>query len=342
MPTKEQLKELQSKSLEEKIQISSARIIEWYERWNGQVYVSFSGGKDSTVLLHLVRRLYPDVVAVFSDTGLEYPEIRKFVKTIDNVDWIVPQKYDKEKKQWIKYVFADVVRDVGYPVISKNVAQRVWTFNHAKDKINSAVAKMFKGVYGGRKDGEKSQYNIEKWAYLLNSDFLISDKCCKMMKKNPVKKYGKKTNKKAIIGTMTYESRNRRKNWLQTGCNAFEAKEPISTPIAFWTEQDILQYIKKYNLKYASVYGELVEDKEGKLHFTGCQRTGCVFCGFGCHLEKEPNRFQKLAETHPKLYDYCINGGEYSEDGVWQPSKEGLGMGHVLDYIGVNYKPVKE
>ena len=73
MPTKEELKELQSKSLEEKIQISTARIIEWYENWGGQVYVSFSGGKDSTVLLDLVRKIYPDVPAVFADTGLEYP-----------------------------------------------------------------------------------------------------------------------------------------------------------------------------------------------------------------------------------------------------------------------------
>lgn len=82
MPTAEQLKDLQSKTLKEKIQISSARIIEWYERWNGQVYISFSGGKDSVVLLHLVRRLYPDVLGVYMDTGLEYPELREFVKKI--------------------------------------------------------------------------------------------------------------------------------------------------------------------------------------------------------------------------------------------------------------------
>ena len=91
MPTKEQLKELQSKSLEEKIQISTARIIEWYEGWGGQVCVSFSGGKDSTVLLDLVRRIYPDVPAVFSDTGLEFPETREFVKSFDNVVWLKPE-----------------------------------------------------------------------------------------------------------------------------------------------------------------------------------------------------------------------------------------------------------
>ena len=135
MPTTEQLEELQSKSLEEKIQISSARIIEWYTRWDGQVYVSFSGGKDSTVLLHLVRRLYPDVVAVFSDTGLEYPEIREFVKTIDNVDWVVPEKYDKEKKQWKRYIFSEVIKDVGYPVISKTVARQLHDVKKTWEKL---------------------------------------------------------------------------------------------------------------------------------------------------------------------------------------------------------------
>lgn len=332
MPTKEQLKELQSKSLEEKIQISSARIIEWYTRWNGQVYVSFSGGKDSTVLLHLVRKIYPDVVAVFSDTGLEYPEIRDFVKSIDNVDWVVPKRYDKEKKEWVRYTFNEVIQDVGYPIISKNIARAV----HDVKKLgeNCYAYKCF--------NGEKTAfYDYRRYYYLINSDFNISNKCCDLMKKAPLHRYNKTSKKKPFIGTMTNESKQRKNSWLQFGCNAFNSKQPQSTPIAFWTEQDILQYIKKYNLKYASVYGDLVEDENGNLHFTGCQRTGCVFCGFGCHLEKEPNRFQRLAETHPKLYDYCINGGQYDENGIWQPGNGGLGMGHVLDYIGVNYEPIK-
>ena len=58
----------------------------------------------------------------------------------------------------------------------------------------------------------------------------------------------------------------------------------------------------------------------------------------GCHLEKEPNKFQRLKETHPKQYEYCINGGEYDEEGKWRPSKEGLGLWRVLDYMGVPYE----
>lgn len=337
MPTTEQLEELQSKSLEEKVQISSARIIEWYTRWDGQVYVSFSGGKDSTVLLHLVRRLYPDVVAVFSDTGLEYPEIREFVKSIENVDWVVPQKYNEEKKEWVRYTFKDVIKDVGYPIISKEIADVI---NGARHNVPNKIC----ALKGENLNGVKSQYRKKyiKYNYLMDSDFNISDKCCTYMKKQPIKQYEKLTNKKGILGTMTYESMMRRNAWMKTGCNAFNSVRPLSMPLAFWTEQDILHYIKKYNLRYASIYGELIEDENEELHFTKEKRTGCVFCGFGCHLEKEPNRFQRLAETHPELYNYCINGGEYNEEGIWQPSKEGLGMGKVLDYIGVNYKPIEK
>lgn len=105
-----------------------------------------------------------------------------------------------------------------------------------------------------------------------------------------------------------------------------------------WTDQDILEYIRKYEVPYCPVYGDIVEDSMGRLRTTNCDRTGCVFCGFGCHLEKTPNRFQRLKDTHPRQYDHCINGGEYNGDGQWQPSKDGLGLGKVLDYIGVPYE----
>ena len=76
---------MQSWPLERKIQVTQTRIIEWYQQFDGQVYVSFSGGKDSTVLLDIARRIYPDIEAVFINTGLEYPEVRQFALSKENV-----------------------------------------------------------------------------------------------------------------------------------------------------------------------------------------------------------------------------------------------------------------
>ena len=113
--TAERLKELQALPLDRKIQISQTRIIEWYQRNKGNVVISFSGGKDSTVLLHLVRSIYPDVPAVFSNTGLEYPEIFRFVQTFPNVEIVRP-----------KMVFSEVISTYGYPLIGKEVAEAIY------------------------------------------------------------------------------------------------------------------------------------------------------------------------------------------------------------------------
>ena len=207
------------------------------------------------------------------------------------------------------------------------------------------------------KNGQPSQYNIPQWEYLLRAPYNISHKCCDVMKKNPAKIYEKQTRRKPIIGTMASEGRLRHTKWIRYGCNAFDQQRPSSQPLSFWTEQDILHYIKKYNIPYCAVYGDIVIDStktetlegqinvidyleeynpDDKLKTTGCKRTGCIFCMFGCHVEKEPNRFQLLKQTHPRQYEYCIGGGEMI-DGKWQPSKDGLGLGRVLDYIGVKY-----
>lgn len=114
--TREELAELQALPLSTKIALTKRRIREWIREFGEDgVYVSFSGGKDSTVLLHLVREEYPNVPAVFVDTGLEYPEIREFVKGFENVVWLKPKKN-----------FREVIETFGYPFIGKEVSESVY------------------------------------------------------------------------------------------------------------------------------------------------------------------------------------------------------------------------
>ena len=203
--------------------------------------------------------------------------------------------------------------------------------------------------------GNKSAYNQEKYKFLLDAPFMISNKCCNIMKKNPAHDYSKRTGKKAITAQMASESRLRTQKWLQYGCNMFDAKYPVSNPMSFWTEQDVLQYIKENNLKIAPPYGDIVyddgEELKGqmdladfgltkevrKMKTTGCDRTGCCMCGYGCHLESRPNRFELIESlSNPNISDYILRGGRFDENGKWTISKEGLGYWFVLKYINVH------
>ena len=297
---------MQGWSLERKIQVTQTRIIEWYKKYNGQVYVSFSGGKDSTVLLDLARRIYPDIQAVYIDTGLEYPELRQFVKSFNNVQWLKPEMN-----------FRQVIEKYGYPIISKEQSKFIREYRHSKSE------KLKKLRIEGNKWGLGKI--SKKWQYLIAASFKIDDKCCDVMKKKPAKVFEKKTGLKPIIATLACESSLRKSEWIENGCNAFNGKRPTSRPMSFWTEQDVLAYIKRFHIPIAPVYGEIKERENGGLYTTKCDRTGCVFCAYGCHLEKEPNRFQRLNVTHPKLWNYCMR--------PW--SEGGLGMREVLEYIHV-------
>lgn len=194
---------------------------------------------------------------------------------------------------------------------------------------------------------DRSNFSQEKYKFFLEAPFEISNKCCNVMKKEPLKKYEKKTGRHPITAQMASESRLRTQKWLQNGCNAFDSKHPISNPMSFWTEQDVLLYIQMNNLQICSVYGDIVVDhrKMGEidgqmrlddlsaeygifdlekpiLKTTGCERTGCVLCGFGCHLEKEgESRFEMLRKTHPKMYNLldCIKNNDvtYREAIEW-------------------------
>lgn len=482
------LEELRALPLERKIQISQTRIIEWYKHYNGNVVVSFSGGKDSTVLLHLVRSIFPDVKAVFSNTGLEYPEIQKHVMSIGNVDIVRPTMR-----------FDEVISTYGYPLIGKEVAEAIYYARrirsqsdhverereraeqrsansensavrdsapsnstprrtvteqlqiggggerpsecdrdsqcqateesshrdkHCKEQTNSpdradagirngagvvvkpltmgyrpnqnwyayekkerrrhelrgfraGIAQTGQTGEGGvfsnpvEQFGQKSQFNKEKWLPMVYTPFMISHYCCHKMKKSPMKKYQHEHHLYPILGTLAEESRVRKQAWIRHGCNAFDSASPSSQPLSFWTEQDILAYIVKYDLPIASVYGDIVSVYDGaeypakdmtgqigcNLKCTGCYRTGCIFCGFGFHLDKGVTRFQRLAKTHPRQYEFSIGGGQWVDnpyydatapeyDGqwknwnpkkIWVPSKKGLGMGKVFDMVNEIY-----
>ena len=189
-----------------------------------------------------------------------------------------------------------------------------------------------------------SMYDKTKWAFLLDAPFKISNKCCDVMKKRSAKSYEKESGRVPIIGTMATESRLRKQKWMKYGCNAFDQKgHPTSQPLSFWTEQDILQYIKRYELDIAEIYGDIVyTDDDGmyydndlfnqdmKLTTTGAKRTGCVFCLFG--ITQDTDRLLKLKEAEPKKYDYVMRGGKFDENGMWIPH-QGLGYKFVIDWL---------
>lgn len=215
--TRQDLSIMQAWPLERKIQVTQAKILEWYYHFGGNVAVSFSGGKDSTVLLDLTRRAFPDVPAVYVDTGLEYPEVREFVKSVPNVTWLRPE-----------LPFHKVIGQYGYPIVSKDVAKRIY---YARQGSPWAI----QHLNGRNSDGTPSRYNERymKWRFLLGAPFLISGQCCAVMKKRPIHCYARETGRMQIVGTMACESARRQATYLKTGCNAFHMALPTSQPMGW-------------------------------------------------------------------------------------------------------------
>lgn len=299
---KQELYRLQALSLDEKIAIAQKAIREFVEHFGVDgIYISFSGGKDSTVLIHLCRQLYPDLVGLYSDTGLEFPEIRDFVQTFDNITIVTPKMHHRE-----------MLKKCGYPVVSKEQAE--WIYRIRSGTSSGAIQKAF---YGLNLDGTPTRFKLsEQWKYLLNAPFNIGSGCCKEMKLKPIAEYVKKTGRVPIMGTTASESALRAQKFMQYGFYNLEGKKAQCTPMSIWTDDDVWEYIHRFNLPYCKIYD------------MGYDRTGCVFCMFGAHLDKEPNRFQKLQRTHPDLWRYCMKP---YDDG-------GLGLREVLEFMGIPYE----
>jgi len=277
---KEELNYKKNLSLQEKIKYSDLLIKQFYNKLNGNVYIAFSGGIDSTVLLDLVRKNYPNILAV-RVVEPSYKELNMFVNSIDNVDKLNP-------KRNFKYI----INKYGYPIISKEISCYVDRYRNTK----SEDVKKFR-LTGIRKDGTKAKVGFisKKWRFLVDAPFKISDRCCNFIKKYPFKNFEKKNNLKPFIGTKSVDSNNRLRNYLKYGCNIFDKEKEKSRPLSFWREIDIWNYVRSNKLNYCSLYD------------MGEKNLGCIFCMFGVHLESVPNRFQRMYHINKKVYNYAMN-----------------------------------
>lgn len=290
---KQTLSSLREMNLESKIIQTKFLIREAIREFGkDKVYISYSGGKDSTVLSHIAKSVYPDILHLFSNTTNEFPETLQHIKwekefNHTNIITVIPK--DAKGNVW---TFKKVVDTYGYPVFSKRISNAIRTYQHAlSDRTRTNAL-------------DYMERNFKK--YCKYKDFPISDKCCDRLKKDPLRRKAKELGLEcAILGILASESYQREKDWLEYGCNVFHVrKDNQSRPLSFWTEDDIKEYIDRFNVKISILY-----DK-------GYTRNGCMYCGFGVHLEKNgANRYQKLKETHPLQYSYFIkNFGELMVD----------------------------
>ncbi|MGI6652039.1 MAG: phosphoadenosine phosphosulfate reductase family protein [Limnochordia bacterium] len=282
---KQKLQLLQALPLEDKILMSKRLVDEAVSEYGlERVYISYSGGKDSTVLSHLIRQKYPDILHIFSNTTCEYPETMQHVKwekEHNGMNVHVTKPMDKDGRPWH---FKRVVEEHGFPLFSKRISNGIRTYRRAK----SARTKQNALDYIRR--------NFPK--YEPYKEHNISDICCEKLKVVPLKQAARRFKMEcAIIGTLAEESYQRELDWIKFGCNVFEMKKDSQCrPLSFWTEQDILDYIEVFNVKISGLYQ------------IGYRRNGCMFCGFGIlqDIEDGLNRFQRLQLTHPKPYSYLV------------------------------------
>lgn len=322
---------------------------EFYRQVEGQCYVAV-GGLDSIVLYLFLRSIGIDVPAV-SVSMLEDKSIQKVHKALG----VQPLKPLKSK--------VSVIREFGWPVISKEVAGKISTIQHPTEKnktVRHAIITGETGAQGGYRTGTKMQMK-QKWLKLFGGadaegkelgygepDFLVSDKCCYYLKEMPCEIYRKESGRWPYMGLMASEGGRREKALAVNGCNYISETTKRSCPFATFMRHDLLLLAMEMDAWYQdnydffpgpkvdtivpAIYGTIETDEKGLLYTTDAQRTGCSMCGFGIHMEERPHRFDLLWERNPKEWDFWMNHVCQTQDGEW------YGWGHVLDYIGVKWQ----
>lgn len=242
---------------------------------------------------------------------------------------------------------AAVIQELGFPVLSKEIAGKISLLQNPTPKnatVRHAIITGETGEYGGFQTNSRmklSQRWLEKFGGADEegaqlgyeaAPFKVSDRCCYYLKEKPCDDWAKANNSVPYLGLMASEGGRREKSLMMHGCNYFGKNTIRSAPFAIFSRQDILQLAIDLDVPVPEEYGKIVRDAEGTLRTTLAQRTGCTMCGFGIHMEKRPNRFDRLRESNPKEWEFWMRHVCRDEDGNW------YGWGRVLDYIGVEWE----
>ena len=252
-------------------------------------YLSFSGGKDSTVVHYLLDMALPGnkIPRVFCDTGIEYNAIGSFVRGFNDERFIIiyPKKNIRETLQ-----------NVGYPFKSKEHSQRVFEYQRNRDLLREG-SYLYDYVYGTGKK-ENSNFCCPKalrYQFTDQFDLKISHFCCNELKKKPFKKYEEETGRSiCITGMMRSEGGQRTHiNCLLTRNGKVIKFHPLAKVDGDWENW----FINEYNIKLCDLYYP-------PYNF---ERTGCKGCPFGVtpdQLESMDEAERKQCETIWKpVYD---------------------------------------
>ena len=242
---------------------------------------------------------------------------------------------------------AEAIQELGFPVLSKEIAGKISLLQNPTPKnatVRHAIITGETGEYGGFQKNSRmklSQRWLEKFGGADEegaqlgyeaAPFKVSDRCCYYLKEKPCEDWAKANNSVPYLGLMASEGGRREKSLMMHGCNYFGKNTIRSAPFAIFSRQDILQLAIDLDVPVPEEYGKIVRDADGTLRTTLAQRTGCTMCGFGIHMEKRPNRFDRLRESNPEEWEFWMRHVCRDEDGNW------YGWGRVLDYIGVEWE----
>ncbi|MDH7578500.1 MAG: hypothetical protein QHH75_11970 [Bacillota bacterium] len=312
----------QSLPYEAKIIHAELKAREFYEAMDGNVFCSV-GGLDSITLLYFLRDRISKNIPGVSVSSLEDKSIQEIHRSLDNMVILRPYK---SKVQ--------VIREHGYPIISKDIASKIQHIQNPTEKnatIRNAIMTGNTGKQGGWKYSRFMELPM-KWKKLFCgtenpeyqiAPFKVSADCCYYMKKKPCDDYAKKNKAYAYMGLMASEGGRREKALVAHGCNYYGKTVKRSCPFAIFNKTDLLRLALDLKVPVPAIYGEIKEQEDGTLETTRAKRTGCTMCGFGIHLEKRPHRFDRLREDRPKEWEF------------WMYK---MGWGKVLTYIGVEWE----